>query len=93
MLGLLASSLYCHVGLSGAFTLHTPGIRSLCAYKYSEVCELTATLKHQSSLYTQCLEVGLAGRITMVTQREGGQHQLMDHATQQTNPEARYTAK
>ena len=28
-----------------------------------------------------------------VTQREGGQHQLKGHPTQQTNPEARYTAK
>ena len=58
------------VGFSCAFTLHTPGIRPLCAYKYSEVCELPAALKHQSSLYTQCLEVGLAGRITTVLGKE-----------------------
>ena len=57
----------------GAFTLHTTGIRPLCAYKYSEVCELPAALKHQSSLYTQCLEVGLAGRITMVLGKEKGE--------------------
>ena len=61
------------VGFSSAYTLHTPGIRTLCAYKYSEVCELPAALKHQSSLYTQCLEVGLAGRITMVLGKEKGE--------------------
>ena len=54
-------------------TLHTPGIRTLCAYKYSEVCELPAALEHRSSLYTQCLEVGLAGRITMVLGKEKGE--------------------
>ena len=61
------------VGFSCAFTLHTPGIRPLCAYKYSEVCELPAALKHQSSSYTQCLEVGLAGRITTVLEKEKGE--------------------
>ena len=61
------------VGFSGAFTLHTPGIRPFCTYKYSEVCELPAALKHQSSLYTQCLEVGLAGRITTVLGKEKGE--------------------
>ena len=71
--GQLASSLCCHVGFSGPFTLHTPGIRPLCAYKYSDVCELPAALKHQSSLYTQCLEVGLAGRITTVLGKEKGE--------------------
>ena len=70
MLGQLDSSLCCHVGFSDAFTLNTLGIRPLCAYKYSEVCELLAALKHQSSLYTQCLEVGLAGRINMVFGKE-----------------------
>ena len=60
----------CHLDFSGAFTLHTPGIRSLCTYKYSQVGELPASLKHRSSLYTQCLEVGLAGRITMVLGKE-----------------------
>ena len=73
MLGQLASSLCCHVGFLGAFTLHTPGIRPLCAYKYSQVCELPAQLKHQTSLYTQCLEVGLAGIITMVLGKEKGE--------------------
>ena len=73
MLGQLASSLCCHVGFLGAFTLHTLGIRPLSAYKYSEVCELPAALKHQSSLYTQCLEVGLAGRITTVLGKEKGE--------------------
>ena len=73
MLGQLASSLCCHVGFLGAFTLHTPGIRPLCAYKYSEVCELLAALKHQSSLYIQCLKVGLAGRITTVLGKEKGE--------------------
>ena len=73
MFGQLASSLCCHVGFSGPFTLHTPGIRPLCAYKYSEVCELPAALKQQSSLYTQCLEVGLAGRITTVLGKEKGE--------------------
>src|SRR6185437_11550165 len=53
--------------------LHTPGIRPLCAYKYSQVFELPAQLKHQTSLYTQCLEVGLAGRITMVLGKEKGE--------------------
>ena len=61
------------VGFSCAFTLHAPGIRHLCAYKYSQACELPAPLKHQSSLYTQCLEVGLAGRITMVLGKEKGE--------------------
>ena len=61
------------IGFSCAFTLHTPGIRPLCAYKYSPVCELPAPLKHQSLLYTQCLEVGLAGRITMVLGKEKGE--------------------
>ena len=70
--GQLASSLFCHVDFSGPFTLHTPGIRPLCAYKYSQACELPAPLKHQSSLYTQCLEVGLAGRITTVLGKEKG---------------------
>ena len=37
VLGQLASSLCCHVGFLGAFTLHTPGIRPLCAYKYSNI--------------------------------------------------------
>ena len=60
------------IDFSRAFTLHTPSIRPLCAYKYSEVCELPAALKHQSSLYTQCLEVGLAGRITTVLGKERG---------------------
>ena len=73
MLDQLASSLCCHVGFSDAFTLHAPGIRHLCAYKYSEVCELQAALKHQNSLYTQCLEVGLAGRITTVLEKEKGE--------------------
>ena len=72
MLGQLASSLCCHVVFLGAFTLHTLGIRPLCAYKYSKVCELLVALKHQSSLYTQCLEVGLAGRITTVLGKEKG---------------------
>ena len=71
--GQLASSLCYHVGFSGAFTLHTPGIRHLCAYKYSEVCELPAALKHQSSLYTQYLEVGLAGRITTILGKKKGE--------------------
>ena len=48
------------VGFSDVFTLHTSSIRSLCAYKYPEVCELPAALKHQTSLYTQCLEMDLA---------------------------------
>ena len=61
------------VGFSGAFTLHPPSIRPLCAYKYSEVCELPAALKHQRSLYTQGLEVGLAGRITTVLGKEKGE--------------------
>ena len=73
MLDQLASSLCCPVGFLGAFTLHTPGIRPLCAYKYSEVFELQAALKQQSSLYTQCLEVGLAGRITTVLGKEKGE--------------------
>ena len=73
MLGQLVSSLCCHVGFLGAFTLHIPGIRPLCAYKFSEVCELPAALKHQSSLYTQYLEVGLAGRITTVLGKEKGE--------------------
>ena len=60
------------LGFSCAFTLHTPGIRPLCAYKYSEVCELSAALKHQSSLYTQCLEVGLAERITTILVKKKG---------------------
>ena len=60
-------------GLVRCITLHTLGIRSLCAYKYSQVCELPAQLKHQTSLYTQCLEVGLAGRITIVLGKEKGE--------------------
>ena len=62
MLGQLASSLCCHLGFSGAFTIHTPGIRPLCTYKYSEVCEPPATLKHQSSLYTQMSGGGSSGK-------------------------------
>ena len=49
-----------------------PDIRPLCAHKYFEVCELPAALKHQSSWYTQYLEVGLAGRITTVLGKEKG---------------------
>ena len=51
MLGQLASSLCCHVIFLGAFTLHTPGIRPLCAYKYSEVCELPAALRPKLIVY------------------------------------------
>ena len=69
----LAFSVCCHLGFSGAFRLHTPGIRSLCTYKYSQVGELPASLKHRSSLYTQCLEVGLAGRITTVLGKKKGE--------------------
>ena len=69
----LAFSVCCHLGFSGAFTLHPPGIRTLCTYKYSQVGELPAALKHQSSLYTQCLEVGLAGKITTVLGKEKGE--------------------
>ena len=39
------------VGFSGAFTPHTPGIRPLCAYKYSEVCELPAALRPKLIVY------------------------------------------
>ena len=42
----------------------------------SEICELTTALKHQSSLYTQCLEVGLAEKITMVLgKKKGGERE------------------
>ena len=45
----------------------------MCTYKYSQVGELPASLKHRSSLYTQCLKVGLAGRITTVLGKEKGE--------------------
>jgi hypothetical protein len=66
----LAFAVCCHLGFSGAFRLHTPGIRPQCTYKYSQVGALPATLKHRSSLYTQCLEVGLVGRVITVLGKE-----------------------